>query len=159
MKQYKEMLSSRIPKKKNYPARNLQPVLPLVPEALPSLEEDKLQFISLELKTRAGGPATSTYKKYVRKFEEGTPQQWIELLKDFDEIWQQNSINGGADRTATVRSLLRGDSLTAFNTALEDERTPAADGDGNPLAITSDMVKEALAAVTKMVFPHCILEI
>ena len=153
------MLSSRI-SKKSFPARNLQPVLPLVPEALPGLEEDKSQFISLELKTRAGGPATSTYKKYVRKFEEGTPQQWIELLKDFDEIWQQNSINGGADRTATVRSLLRGDSLTAFNTALEDERIPEEGGEGEaPLAITAEMVTVALAAVTKTVFPHRALEI
>ena len=55
--------------------------------------------------------------------------------------------------------MLQGDSLKAFNTALEDEWTPAADGDGNPLAITSDMVKEALAAVTKTVFPHRALEI
>ena len=156
------MLSARIPKKKNSPARNLQPVLPLVPEALPGLEEDKSQFISLELRTRAGGPATSTYKKYVRKFEEGTTQQWIELLKDFEEIWLQNSINGGADRTATVRSLLQGDSLTAFNTALEEARTPEEQEDGQaaaPLAITTEMVKTALSAVTKTVFPHQALEI
>ena len=147
------MLSARIPKKRN-PARNLQPVLPLVPESLPGLEEDKAQFISMELKSRAGGPATSTYKKYVRKFEEGTPQQWIELLKDFDEIWQQNSINGGVDRTAMVRSLLRGDSLTAFNTALKDERRPTEDGATALLAITPDMVTVALVVVTKTVFPH-----
>ena len=151
------MLSARIPKKKFSAARNLQPVLPLIPEVLPGLEEDKSQFISLELRTRAGGPVNSTYKKYVRKFEEGTPQQWIELLKDFEEIWQQNSINGGADRTATVRSLLRGDSLTAFNTALEETRTPAEQPDGQaaePLAITAAMVKTALSAVTKSVFPQ-----
>ena len=152
------MSSARIPRK-SFPARNLQPVLPLIPEALPSLDEDKAQFISLELKTRAGGSSANTYKKYIRKFEEGIPQQWIELLKDFDEIWQQNSISGGADRTATVRSLLRGDSLTAFNTALEDERIPADANRTEPLAITPDMVTKALEAVTKTVFPHRALEI
>ena len=103
---YRKMLAAQIPKKKNFPARNLQPVLPLIPEDLPMLEEDKSQFILLELKTRARGLATNTYKKYVRKFEERTPHQWIELLKDFEEIWLQNGINGGADCAATVSSLL-----------------------------------------------------
>ena len=68
-------------------------------------------------------------------------------MKDFEEIWQQNSINGGADQTATVRLLLRGDLLTAFNTALEETQTPAEQPDGQaaePLAITAAMVKTAL---------------
>ena len=67
------MLTARIPKKRG---SSLQPVLPLVPEASTTLDEDKGRFIGIELKTRAGGPATgATYKKYVRKFEEGTPQE------------------------------------------------------------------------------------
>ena len=42
-----------------------------------------MQFITFELKVRAGQPAGSTnYKKYVRVFEEGSPQQWIELMQD-----------------------------------------------------------------------------
>jgi hypothetical protein len=35
----------------------LQPVLPLVPESLPKKEQDKLKFISFELKSHAGQPA------------------------------------------------------------------------------------------------------
>jgi hypothetical protein len=69
----------------------LQPVSPLVPETLPTKEQDKLKFISFELKSRAGQPAGSTtYKKFVRVFEEGTPQQWIDLIHDLEEIWTQN---------------------------------------------------------------------
>ena len=157
---YREMLAltARIPKKKRTQASSLKPVLPLVPEELPKVDEDKSVFISMELRSRAGGPAGQTYKKYIRKFEEGTPQQWIDLLRDFKEVWAQNSINGGADRAATVRSLLRGDSLTAFNTALEDERAPE-DAEAPPLAITVKMVETALDAVTLAVFPHRALEI
>jgi hypothetical protein len=54
----------------------LQSVLPLVLETLPTKEQDKSKFISFELKSRAGQPAGSTtYRKFVWVFEEGTPQQ------------------------------------------------------------------------------------
>jgi hypothetical protein len=63
----------------------------------------------------------------VRVFEEGSPQQWIdlirdleELIRDLEEIWMQNSLNSPSDRTLTIRALLKGKSLTAFETALED---------------------------------------
>jgi hypothetical protein len=101
----------------------LQPVLPLLPEVLPTKDQDKSKFINFELKSRAGQPAGSTtYKKFVRVFEEGSPQQWIDLIRDLEEIWTQNSVNGPSDRTSTIRTLLKGESLTAFETALEDVR-------------------------------------
>jgi hypothetical protein len=54
----------------------LQPVLPLLLEVLPTKDQDKSKFINFELKSRAGQPAGSTtYKKFVRVFEEGFPQQ------------------------------------------------------------------------------------
>jgi hypothetical protein len=100
---------------------SLQPVLPLLPEVLPTKDLDKAKFILFKLKSCTGQPAGSTtYKKFVHVFEEGTPQQWIDLIRDVEEIWTQNSINGPLDRTLTVHTLLRGKSLTAFDTALED---------------------------------------
>ena len=75
----------RIPKTKK--AGALQPILPLIPIKLEKEEDDKSAFITFELKSRVGQPADATkYKKHVRKFEEGTPQQLIDLLKDIDEI-------------------------------------------------------------------------
>jgi hypothetical protein len=66
----------------------LQPVLPLLPEVLPTKDQDKAQFILFKLKSCAGQPAGSTtYKKFVRVSEEGTPQQWINLIRDVEEIW------------------------------------------------------------------------
>ena len=80
----------------------LQPILALVPEALPTKEEEKNKFLSFELKACAGQPAGLTsYKKYVRVFEEGTPYQWIKLVKDLAEIWTQ-SLNQPTNGTATV---------------------------------------------------------
>jgi hypothetical protein len=62
----------------------------------------------------------TAYKKFVCVFEEGTPQQRIDLIHNLEEIWTQNSVNGPTDCVLTVRALLKGKSLTAFETALED---------------------------------------
>jgi hypothetical protein len=138
----------------------LKPVLPLLAEKKEGLEEDKSNYISLELRSRADGPKNSTqvYKKFIKKFEEGTPQEWIDLMRDVKEVWTQNSITSGNDRAATVRSLLRGDSLTAFETALEDQRGGGSDAVAE-VSLTPEMVQEALDSVTRIVFPHRALEI
>ena len=152
-----EMLSikSRIPRAKK--PGSLQPVLPLIPIKLPSIDEEKGKFISFELKTRVGQPASGTkYKKFVRRFEEGGPQEWIDLLKDLDEIWIQNSMDTGQDRASTVRALVGGESETTFDTALQEARI---DADGAELDMTVEHVQAALTAVTVTVFPHRALEI
>jgi hypothetical protein len=56
-------------------------------------------YITLELKTRVGQPSDAIkYNNFVRKFKEGSSQEWINMLKDLKEIWTQNSITGGTDR-------------------------------------------------------------
>ena len=148
-------IKSRIPRAKK--PGSLQPVLPLVPIKLPTIDEEKGKFISFELKTRVGQPASGTkYKKFVRKFEEGGPQEWIDLLKDLDEIWIQNSMDSGQDRASTVRALVGGESETTFDTALQEART---DAEGVELDMTVEHVQTALTAVTATVFPHRALEI
>ena len=110
--------------------QRLQPVLSLIPEVPVKISDDKSKFIIFELKIRAGQPAGSTsYKKYVQVFEEGSPQHWIELMQDLREIWTQNSINRRSDRTAIIRSLLRMETLTAFKSALLDARTEGMEDD------------------------------
>jgi hypothetical protein len=138
----------------------LQPVLPLLPEVLPTKDQDKSKFINFELKSCAGQPAGSTtYKKFVRVFEEGSPQQWIDLIRDLEEIWTQNSVNGPTDRTSTIRALLKGESLTAFETALEDVCVDP-DPDANALqALMIEHIGRAMDQVSNAVFPHCALEI
>jgi hypothetical protein len=122
------------------------------------VEEDKGKYITFELKTRVGQPSDATkYKKHVRIFEEGSPQEWIDLLKDLDEIWTQNSMSGGTDRAATVRTLVKGESAVTFEAALQDARKTTEDG---PLAsINIDNINLALEAVKASVFPHRALEI
>jgi hypothetical protein len=152
------------PIKKNTFARHikpspLQPVLPLVLETLPTKEQDKSKFISFELKSRAGQPAGSTtYKKFVRVFEEGTPQQWINLIHDLEEIWTQNSVNGPTNCVLMIRALLKGESLTAFNKALEDARVDPDPNVQAPLQLTLEQIVDSMDQVADTVFPHRALE-
>ena len=138
----------------------IQPILPLIKLKPAEDEKDKTKIITFELKLRAGAPAGSTtYKKAVRVFEDGSPQDWMDLLKNFNEIWKQNSVNGAHDRAATIMAALKGDSLTAFEAALDDARiNPDGDGDA-PLVMTVDHIEIALKNVTNIVFPHRALEI
>jgi hypothetical protein len=100
-----------------------------------------------------------TYKKFVRVFEEGTPQQWINLIQDVEEIWTQNSVNGPSDRTSTIRALLKGESLTAFDTKLEDAWVDPNLNVQALVPLTVDHIGQAMDSVATAVFPHRALEI
>jgi hypothetical protein len=82
-------------------AGHLLPVLPLIPYKSSSVEEGKGRYIAFELKTRVGQSSDSNkYKKNVRKFEEGNTQEGINMLKDLEEIWTQNSMTGVTDSSS-----------------------------------------------------------
>jgi hypothetical protein len=51
--------------------------------------KDKMTFISFDLKVCAGtGAGTPSYKKHMRTFDKGTPQEWMELLTGLRKIRQ-----------------------------------------------------------------------
>jgi hypothetical protein len=101
------------------------------------------------LKTRVGHPSDATeYKKYVRKFEEGNPQEWIDMLRDLEEIWTQNSMTRGTGKASLECAI-------AFETALQDART-AEEGQISPISVEHG--NQSLIAVTETVFPHRALE-
>jgi hypothetical protein len=117
-----------------------------------SAEDERGKYISFLLKSCVRQADTGTkYKKYVRMFKEGSPQLWIDLVKDIKEIWTQNSMVGGTDQAFNVRSLVHGESLTAFEAALQTART---DAEGVEAAITQDHVDISMADVAATVFPH-----
>jgi hypothetical protein len=147
-------IQSRIPRVQK--AGHLLPVLRLIPYKNSNVDEENGRYIAFELKTRVRQPSDATkYKKFVRKFEEGSPQEWIDMLKNLDEIWTQNSMTGGTDRASTVRALVRGESAVAFETVLQDYRVTA---EGETVSISTEHVQEAFKAVTETDFPHRVLD-
>jgi hypothetical protein len=147
-------IQSKIPRVKK--SGRLLPVLPLIPYKKSNVDEEKGRYIAFELKTRVGQPSDATkYKKFVRKFKEGNPQEWINMLKDLDEIWTQNSMTWGTDRASTVRALVRGENAVALETAIQDYINTT---EGETVPISTEYVQESLKKVTETVFPHRALE-
>ena len=81
----------------------LQPIIPLIPEHETDSSK-KNTYITMEVKCTAGSSKNSkdkNYKKHILRFEAGTPQEWINLKKDLEEVWKQNSIEQALDRCST----------------------------------------------------------
>jgi hypothetical protein len=133
-------------------------------QVIPSTDKDKSAFITFELKVCTGtGAGTPSYKKFMKTFEEGSPQEWMDVLTGLRKVWKQNSVNGVTDCAATISAILKGDSLMAFETLMEDARVdpdPEEDEEDSaaPLDMTTEMVENCLCSVTETVFPFCSLE-
>jgi hypothetical protein len=157
--------ANRATKKKfEFKKSHVLPILPLSRRFKTDEDQkDKTKFIQLDLKVRAGtGVSTSSYKKTMRVFELGSPQEWLDTLQDVKEVWRQNSVNGPQDRAGILAALLKGSTLTTFETALDEARTGPEDPDSNEppemAAMTTDHVEIAIQAISQTVFPHRALE-
>jgi hypothetical protein len=136
-----------------------EPVIPLIPDPLPSIKDDKTKWIQLDLKVKAGSASTAaSYKKNIRIFDDGTPYQWILFRRELEEIWRQNTVTSASDRVALISAILKNESLTAFEVALEDVKKDEDTGTV-ATATTLEHVNAALAAVATTIFPHRALEI
>ena len=135
---------------------SLNPVIPLVLEKKNvSMKSEKEKYISFELKIKTNNnrATNNSYTKHVRLFEDGTPYEWIQLVQDVLEIWKQNQILTAANRIALVKTLLRGDSLTTFEAAIQTATAPA-DDEEEEQPLTDEVVQKALDEVAMTVFPY-----
>lgn len=140
-----EDMDNPVPKKIAF----LVPPLPLIEEA----EEDSksTDVIEFLLKQRAGSAATApSYKLKVHRFQEGTVGQWIAVRKSISELWVQNSLVSQTDRLANIKAILRGESLTVFEAAIE-ELTHDTNDDGTieTIILTDEMLLSGLNAVAR----------
>jgi hypothetical protein len=134
-------------------------VIPLLPMKL-LLDElkDKLAYITFALQVSKGsGPGTPTYRKSIRTFDKGDRQQWMEVITGLKEIWAQNSITVLTDMSNTAVAILKGDSLTSYEAAMEDNRTNP-DDESLMVPMTEQHIDDALLAVTNQIFSYRALE-
>ena len=90
----------------------------------------------------------------MHRFCEGTVQQWITLRKNVEEMWTQNAIMAPGDRLATVRAILRGESLTCFNATIKEQRNIITDaGVVTRVTPTNKSVLAGIHAIAETVFP------
>src|SRR6187200_2087079 len=140
------MLSSTSFKKVSF----LKPVLPLVPDTQTKSEDEQKKTITMELKFQAGAAGSATYKKKISLFDEGTPQEWIDAQRDIFEVWRQNAIAAPEDRVSIIKAVLRGETLSHFETVISESRL---DENGDAVVLTMEMVTKALADVSDTTFP------
>ena len=144
-----KMLTDRIPRK---PTNGVEPCLTLFPKA--SQEPAEKDLVEFTMKVRAGSAATApTYKRRVARFANGTPAEWIDLLESLEELFSQNSLTSPEDRDNAIKTVLRGDSLTAYESTVQEERENP-EIPGNYMALTLQNISTGLQAVATEVFPH-----
>ena len=137
----------------------MEPCFPLKEEEELPIEKENTVTYMLKVRANSTGQNTQTYKRILRRFNEGTAEAFIKTLQALEEIWAQNLVTNANDREATVKTVLRGASLEQFEARLA-ELTSNTDEEGNPVTIplTVEHVKDALNEVGRNVFPHRALE-
>jgi hypothetical protein len=83
------------------------------------------------------------YKKYVKPFSHGTPEQWLKFMEDLNIVICGNGLkkNGSAHFNLT-RSSLKGEALCIFNDKAAEQEEE-----------TRDTHIKCLCAITEQVFP------
>ena len=130
------------------PKMNVNNALTLVEETPVEDEANKARFITIELKCRAGATSASaiSYKKHIRLFEGGTPQEFVDGYRAIQEVWTQNNITTPADRINIVRMVFKGESFTTF-----EEAITVLQGEGE---LTNEIVDLAMDEIAVATFPH-----
>jgi hypothetical protein len=86
---------------------------------------------------------SDTYKKYIKPFSYGTPEQWLKFMEDLNVVIHGNGLdkNGSAHFNLT-RSSLKGEALHVFNDKAAEQEEE-----------TRDTHIQCLSAITEQVFP------
>ena len=92
-----------------------QPIVPLVPPKPSSDAQDRTNFITFELKVIAGSNSAGKFKKQVRLFDDGTPDEFITILNDLDDIFRQNKVEKPEDQNALIDLSKKADSCYLFS--------------------------------------------
>ena len=135
----------------------ISPIIPLIIEKESDKESEKTKYIQLEIKTKAGRNFPTTYKKFVRRFDEGTPYEFVVLIQDLQEIFLQNKTTQGSNRDSVIQNLLCGESLDTYRASLGDLIVNPEDAN-QTLVISQQIVKAAMKDVAKTVFPFRALD-
>jgi hypothetical protein len=144
------MLVKNVPRKAADRKGEILPSLELLADPVPD-DKDKTSSVIFTLRVRAVDQGGPTYKRVIRLFKEGTPQEWIAFLDGLHEVWRQNAVLDAADRVAVIHTVLREDALVQFEAAMMDLQLPIA---GVIHPFNNDLINDALQVVALGVFPH-----
>ena len=128
--------------------------LHLIPAKIADDKHNKTQYVTLELPTKRGATASgetiAKYRKSIRTFEDGSPQEFVDVSQAFAEVWRQSSIDLPQDRMNILRMVFLGSAFDTLYTAVAESQ-----GDGQ---LTNEDVTNGLEELAREVFPTKALE-
>ena len=151
-------LNERVSHKANF----INPCLTLEEQENDDMESkiDCIKF-TLKVKATATGTNLEKYQLYVKRFDKGSPREYITMQIALAEIHLQNSVMSATDHVATVRTILKGETTATYNAKIFKlcQQTDNNGQDIEPASLTTVHVKEGLKEVVKTVLSHRLLEI
>jgi hypothetical protein len=138
----------------------IEPCLGLIEKVPEKVEKEDTVGFTVKVQASAKGASADKYKLFLRRFDEGGPAEFITLMKGLKEIWRQNSITDATDQVATIRTVIRNESMSAFEAAAQEARE-TVDGDVDKVEAPLDgtHVVAGLAGIARVTFPYRALEI
>ena len=120
---------------------------------------DKSTYVTYDLPTKAG-PITAgilKFKKNVRTFEGGTPQEFVDVIQAIREIWKRSSLGGAEDRLNIITTLILGEDFDTVSVALETDLAEEQE-DNAEAELSVAHIETALKQLAVRVFPFRALE-
>ena len=133
-------VSSKSSKKSKSKSLEVTPAIPL--ERPEPKEYSSQNFLSNKCYSTPGDANSNTYNVSVQYFEEGTPEEWLQLLAAHKRVCQGQNITNGPGMYNVLSRHLKGAILSKFNTVAEARRTQ-----------TVEHLKLIMADLTAHVFP------
>ena len=133
-------VSSKSSKKSKSKSLEVTPAIPL--ERPEPKEYSSQNFLSNKCYSTPGDANSNTYNVSVQYFEEGTPEEWLQLLAAHKRVSQGQNITNGPGMYNVLSRHLKGSILSKYNTV--------AQAHGNQ---TVEHLKLVMADLTAHVFP------
>ncbi len=90
-------------------------VAPIPLERPGKKEHAKEDILRFKLRSTPAEENSPTYEDSVAIFDNGTPEEVLDFVTDVNRVITGQNITTGPPKYATMRMLLRGDALAAFN--------------------------------------------
>ena len=88
------------------------PPIPLIKNERPSPK--KGEYTEFKLYTNPTDVTSQTFTVEIRTFKQGDPEDWIETLKDIEQVCRGTNMTLAEDCRAMVRTILKGEALRIF---------------------------------------------
>ena len=127
--------------------RKQEAVITLDPPEEPDYT-DKGSYETVKLYMDPSDTSSATYSINVHYFRSGQPESFLLFRENLEKVLKGQDLKTAEEKFAVARRLLKGDALTAFNSAAATAGVGAHKG-----AITMPNFNRAMAGLTRHVFP------